>query len=49
MMALDVRAVVVARESSDVVRIDVQTPVMNGDEHFVSGGERFTASALRAH
>jgi hypothetical protein len=50
-MALDGRAgvVVAARESLDVMPIDLQTPIMNGDEHFGSDGERLIVSALRAH
>jgi hypothetical protein len=51
MMALDRRASVVVdeRESPDVMAIDLQTPIMNDNEPFVSKGERFMASALRAH
>ena len=50
-MALDGRAgvVVAERGSPDVTTIDLQTPIMNSDEPFVSEGERFIASALRAH
>ena len=51
LMALDGRAsdVVAERESPDAMPIDMQAPIINGDEQLVSEGERFIASALRAH
>jgi hypothetical protein len=50
-MALDGRAgvVVAERESPDVMPIDLQTPIINGAEPFVSEGGRFISSALGAH
>jgi CheY-like chemotaxis protein len=49
-MALDGRAgvVVAEHESLDVMRIDLQTPIINGTIRLASKGERFIASALRA-
>jgi hypothetical protein len=50
-MTLDGRAgvVVAERESPNLMPIDLQTPSTIGDEQFVSEGERFIASAWRAH
>ena len=45
-MALDGHAAVMVTERAP---IELQTPIMNDNEPFVSKAERFMASALRAH